>query len=285
MTTAHRKLRVGLFISLIILVILGVAVYAYFAILPNHEDKQYLTAVQPAYNLQRAQMLLAYKSYSSPLFSGNNATLTSDSQDLSEINTVISKASSLTNTLSAKDNLNVLPGTQNFKAVKQTNAQYVAMEQYVNDSKTFLANYQGASTYVSKLANLEKSVQLTAFFNAMTTVDKATTAAQLLSTTTSASTDLGSSITALNALNPPTDFQQVSASLVTKLNNANNDFIDIISGINGENSEQVTNTIKLLDQIATPLNGVSDTTVASMLPAHSLLSADIQKLQGEHPLQ
>lgn len=281
----HKKLRIGLFIILSVAVILGIMVYAYFEVLPNQEDKQYLTAIKPAYNQQLVQMKLAYQSYSSPLFSSSDKTLTSDSQNLADINAVIAKASRLTNVLSAKDNLNVLPGTQGFKTVKQTNAQYIAMQQYVNDSKTFLANYQDASTYVSKLAHIENSVQLTAFFSAMTAINKSTTAAQLQTATTSASADLSSSITALNALNPPSDFQQVSASLVTKLNDANNEFIDIISGINGENSEQVNNSIKLLDQLASPLNGVSNTNVASMLPAHSLLYADILKLQGEHPLR
>jgi len=279
-----KKLRIGLFISLIVVVVLGVVAYAYFNILPNQQDKQYLTAIKPAYNQQRAQMQLAYKSYSGSVFTSNGPTLAIGSQELASINAIITKANTLTGALSVKNNLNILPGTQNFKVVKATNVQYTAMQQYIDDSKTFLANYQAASKYVGQVAHIENSLQLATFFAELNTINQATTDTQLLSATTAATVDLGDAAIALHALNPPSDFQPANTSLSAKLNNANNALLDISSGITGEAPEQIANTIIGIDQVASPLRGLSNTTISSGLPTNPLLYEDILKLRGEHPL-
>jgi endonuclease YncB( thermonuclease family) len=271
-------------VSLILAVLLGLVIYAYYFVLPARNDEQYLKTIRPAYSQQYAQMSLTYKSLDEPVFTRGNTSPTTVVQDLAYINTTIKNAIALTDTLDAKNNLTVLPGTERFTTVSQTSRQYNAMQQYVNDSRTFLVNYQDDSTYISQLEHIENSAQLTVFFDAMSTVDKATTATQLLDATKNASADLANIIASLNLVVTPVDFRQNNTALVANLSSANNAFIDIISGINNEGAEQVANTISSLNQAANAVHGFASTDVGSAFRYYSVVYQEMTRLKSEYPL-
>ena len=279
---AHKARR---FILLGFALIVILAIGIYYLILPGQLDSHYLNTIRAVYAQQQAQIGIVDKTFSNPVFTTHTVSPSSQAQDLASISAVIQNATAATNTLAAKNSLTLLPGTERFSAVAQTSKRYKAMQEYINDSKTFLANYQADITYITQFRQIENSAQLPAFFTAMTTVDHATTATQLLAAAHSASVDVNNITKSLHALNAPADFQQINASLAATVNDTNNAFVDIITGVQGENAEQVANSILSFNAAARPLQGFSTTDVSSNIDRQSQAYQEMIQLRTEHPLQ
>jgi flagellar basal body-associated protein FliL len=280
----HKRRRRIFISSIVLLVLFVLAVGIYFLILPGRLDSHYLKTIRPLYNQQHAQMESVYTSFSNPVFNAHNLTSATEAQDLASVQTVIQNATAATNTLAAGNSFTQLPGTEHFSAVSQTTKRYNAMQQYVNDSKTFLAGYQADITYIIQFRQIENSSQLPAFFAAMTTLDHATTAVQLLAAAHTASVDVNSITKSLHRLNAPIDFQQTNANLAATVNDTNNAFVDIITGIEGETAEQVANSISSFNAAARPLQGFTATNISGQLGVHSEVYQELLKLKTENPL-
>jgi hypothetical protein len=279
---AHKGRRFIL-LGFALLVLLGIGIY--YLILPGQLDSHYLKTIRAVYAEQQTQIGIVDKTFSNAVFTTHTVSPTSQAQDLASISTAIQNATAATNTLAAKNSLTQLPGTEQFNSVAQTSKRYKAMQEYINDSKTSLANYQADITYITQFRQIENSSQLPAFFTAMTTVDHATTATQLLAAAHSASVDVNNITKSLHGLAAPADFQQTNASLAATVNDTNNAFVDIITGVPGENSEQVANSIISFNAAARPLQGFSATNVSGDINRQSEAYQEMIQLRTEHPLQ
>ena len=256
--TKKRKIFFGLIAGLLLITSLSLAFYSYFWILPLRHNNQYESTIQPAYSQQHTEMLSVYKTVNSPAFTSITTSPSVEVQDLTDINATIQQANALTGTLGTDNSLTAWPETERLSSVKRDLHQSILLQQYVNDSETFLNNYLAASTYALQFEHIENFAQLSAFFNSISVIDKSTTAAQLLAASSSSSKDLGSAISAISTINSPSDFQQFNTSQVKQLDDVNNEFIDTIGSINGEDSEQITNTISQLNKDADALHGFSN---------------------------
>ena len=281
---ARKRLRLGFIIFAIIAVVLTITLCWYFFFLPDKNNTNYFSTVKPAYNQQVSQIELLYSTVKYPVFTEVIKNQQLGAQDLLAVKATIQAAVSSTNKLTSVNSFSVLPGSDWQSSVVQTNKKFIAMEQYVNDSKSFLTDYLDFVNFAQKFQYLASNSNLTAFYNSMKQINAASTPAQLYTATSNTINTLSATINSLRALNTPLDLQQESNNEVNNLISANNDYIDILVGVNNDNPAQLHNSIVQCNEAEAKVKSFANSYIANSLATSSPVLTDIARLEAEHPL-
>jgi hypothetical protein len=261
----------------------GILLLFYFIILPIYWANNYLSSIKAPYNTQTASMTTVYISFSRPVFTSNTTTDQSDSVDLSYTQGVITKGLSATTSLKSKNHLIVLPLTTWLHPVSKANKQYIAMKQYVGDSKSFLSDYQTLSTYITQLEKIQQN-QAPQVNSSIAALAQANNASQLLTASQNATAALGAFITSLKTLHPSIDVQGLNTNLITNFNTVNVALLGVTNGIETRNSAELSESGAQLQSGAISLGQALNINTASLLQNNSVIKQQINKLQSEHPL-
>lgn len=274
---AHVMLAAGIAAGV---VVIGIG----FLVFQTQADSKYQTNVKAAYGAQSAKMNAAYEAFTKPVFSSNDTTTASDATDIAAINAAIIAAKSETNNLAAKNKLTVLPGTTLLSSVNKTNKEHKNVQKYVNDSNTFLNEFQMLSTYKTEFDKIGNG-QLTDFFNSLSNLTNDATVAEISTDIQSASTSLNGAIAAMKNLKPSADVQKLNTDVIANLTTLSNDLKSITATLSGTDQQQMADAItKLGTDLTTAQDNIAKDDVTSTLQKNSVVHTQIVSLKAENPL-
>lgn len=283
-TAGPRRLRGGTVIAgLAGGLLLTCAVY--FLVLPAVWSSSYVSRIKPAYQKQSSQLTAVFQSLGRPVFTGSNASATSNSQDFQYISGVIQTALTNTASLKASNQLTVLPLTAWQHNVASANSHYQAMRQYVSDSQTFLSDYKTLVIYTEQIGQIAQ-VQLPSLAKNLDLVNKGSNnLAAFTADLQAASSNLQSFINQLKGLKAPPDMQLFNQTLLT-------DLTDMNSALSAQQTDiQANDALDFRHQAAVYVSsykdfvGLLESNPTANIQTSSALHDEITTLQGEHPLR
>jgi len=273
----------SIFTAILFLAIIGGAA-SYLWFLPIHWSSAYTNKIQPDYIKQAGQMTVVYESFTRPIFSGSNASATSNSEDLTYTAGVLLTASAGTNSLRLANHLTILPGTTFLHKVATANQEYQAMQQYVSDSQTLIADYSMLVTYIQKFSVLAQT-QLGTLQNDLNNLGLSSanpsTIEPALQTTT---TDLQNITNQVKALKPSSDLEQFNNDLLGDLHGMDNSLQGLLSVLQGNTSVDLVSSSGELQTAVTNYITLLGTNPFVNLQTDSTLHSQIVSLEAETPL-
>lgn len=281
---AAKPPRTKLFLSIMIptTVVIVAGLLTYFWFVPSSKANSYLTKVKPAYNAQTDKMKAVYDSFSSPTFTSNTTSPETDAATFAQANVAIKLATTATSTLASDNAFSPPPGTTSFGSAKKAQQQYKAMKAYVQDSRTFLQDYQQLVTYASSLEQLTEQ-QGPAVVSALDKAGGSRTLTELRANCQQASDLLTTMINAMTALHPPSDLNDYQSTSLKDLNDANDALKGVVAAIANGDPGALVNAAAELEQAGTTLSNYNPN-VSNMLQTNSAIHTLLVKLQGEKPL-
>lgn len=278
--TINTKLITGL----IILFVLVIGVVSYGWLLPNYWASNFISSVKSPYQKQAAQMTIVYQTLGRSVFNGSG-TGASDDQDMSDIKSALKSATNDTAALASADHLIVLPGTNWSHKVSKANNEHQAMQQYISDSKTLIANYSTLMTYIQQFGQIgQDKIQLVA--NDLVTMQNEagnTSAVRSIAQTTT--TDLQDLDNQLKTLKPSADVQQFNGDLITAISGMQSSLQSVLAAVQGNSSVDVIGAIGQYKTSFNDLVTLTNTAPTIHIQTSSTLHDEITNLQAEHPIQ
>lgn len=277
----NSKLWLRLVIAGTVLVV--VLLVGYLFIVPSIWASSYQKAIKIAYNQQSNQIGSVYKSITNPVFNSTVSKAQED-QELQSIKTLLATATTNTNTLSAKDHLKLLPGTDWQHSISSANSEYQSMQKYVSDSQTFLLDYTELINYVQGFEQLTET-KLQTLANNIGIINTGAQTSVFITDLQNAIPVVNGYSTSLSKLKPSPDLVQYNQSLI-------NDLSSVSSALSTQASDLQEGNQAGFDQekaiyITAYGNFAKDlfSQPLSNLNTNSILHTQMTILQAEHPLQ
>lgn len=270
-------------VPLVLVGLLTVLVGVYFLILPGMYASSYTKKVTDAYKTQSEKMSAVFANFGSPAFADENTTQASDIKDFDAADSALGHADTATSALKDADKLTLLPGTTGFGAGKDSAAKHKAMQQYLEDSQAFLAEYHLLVNYARGLENVAKN-DFPPLDAALASISSAKTLEQLRAASLESSAQLTKMINDTKKLHPPADLKDFNAAFIADLSELQEGQQAMVSGIDSRNSSVLNSGVLKTQDGAQKLSKDASVDMANKLQHTSQIHTDIQKLKSEKPL-